>query len=187
MFTSRAEYRLLLRQDNADLRLSKLGHEVGLLSARNFAVFERKREAIGKELLRLASTRVGAETLEQLLRRPEVTYATLPSRDDSLSAEVVQQVEIAVKYAGYIDRQELDVQKLKTLEAKEIPPTFDYEGVIGLRHEARQKLGKIRPATIAQAGRISGISPADVGLLLVYLRRGTPPPEVAEVATGAPE
>jgi tRNA uridine 5-carboxymethylaminomethyl modification enzyme len=187
MFTSRAEYRLLLRQDNADLRLSELGHEVGLLPGRNYVAFEAKREAIGREILRLATTRVGTETLEQLLRRPEVTYASLPSRDESLSAEVVQQVEIAVKYAGYIDRQELDVQKLKTLEAKEIPLTFDYEQVTGLRHEARQKLGKIRPATIAQAGRISGISPADVGLLLVHLKRGVPPVEVVETGSCAPE
>jgi tRNA uridine 5-carboxymethylaminomethyl modification enzyme len=109
--------------------------------------------------------------LLKILSRPEITYATLPGKDATLSEEVVQQVEIAVKYAGYIDRQELEVQKFKHLEDKGIPITFDFSTVPSLRHEARQKLTKIRPATIGQAARISGVSPADISILLVSLKR----------------
>lgn len=175
MFTSRAEYRLLLRQDNADLRLSELGHEVGILPERNYQKFVTKRNAIDKELQRLEQTRVGADLLIQILRRPESSYADLPSKDSTLSDEVIQQVEIGVKYAGYIDRQEIDVARFKTLEDKQIPASFDYDTVHSLRTEARQKLNKIRPATIGQASRISGVSPSDIGVLMVWLKRGSSP------------
>jgi tRNA uridine 5-carboxymethylaminomethyl modification enzyme len=172
MFTSRAEYRLLLRQDNADLRLSDLGHEIGLLPDRNHRQFTAKKLAIQEELSRLASTRSGPDTLSQLLRRPDVRYADLPGRREDLPAEVAEQVEIAVKYEGYIDRQEIEIARFKQLEDKQIPQTFDYNAVHSLRTEARQKLGKIRPATLGQASRISGVSPSDIGILMVWLKRG---------------
>ena len=171
MFTSRAEYRLLLRQDNADLRLSQIGHEIGLLPDRNYQQFQRKREAINNELIRLQSTFNNSGLLAKILSRPENTYQDLPDKDETLSAEVTQQVEIAVKYAGYIERQELEVKKFKNLEDKAIPATFDFSTVLSLRIEARQKFGKIRPATIGQAARISGVSPADISILLVSLKR----------------
>jgi len=171
MFTSRAEYRLLLRQDNADLRLSHLGHEIGLLPDRNHRQFLAKEAAIKSELSRLSSTHTDNGSLLKILSRPEITYAYLPGKNATLSEEVVLQVEIAVKYAGYIDRQELEVQKFKQLEDKGIPLTFDFSTVPSLRHEARQKLTKIRPATIGQAARISGVSPADISILLVSLKR----------------
>ncbi|MDX1951759.1 MAG: tRNA uridine-5-carboxymethylaminomethyl(34) synthesis enzyme MnmG [Verrucomicrobiota bacterium] len=172
MFTSRAEYRLLLRQDNADLRLSEIGHGIGLLPARNFKQFEEKRTAIDQELMRLRTVRDGPTTLEQLLKRPELSYKDLPKQDASLSEEVRQQVEILVKYAGYIHRQEDDVEKSKSLESKQIPSWLDFEKVPSLRKEARIKLGKMKPATIGQAARISGVSPADISLLLVAMKRG---------------
>lgn len=171
MFTSRAEYRLTLRQDNADIRLSPLGREIGLLPESHITAFLRKREAIEKELERLKTRHIGSESLDQILRRPEISYENLPDRNERLTAEITQQVEIIIKYEGYINRQAVDVERFKTLEEKEIPPHFDYDLVPSLRLEARQKLAKIRPVTIGQAARISGVSPADVSLLLVWLKR----------------
>jgi tRNA uridine 5-carboxymethylaminomethyl modification enzyme len=171
MFTSRAEYRLLLRQDNADARLSKLGYEIGLLSKRHYLQFKVKQDAIEAEVLRLHQTRHGAQTLAQLLRQPGITYKHISYNECLLSDELIRQVEIAIKYAGYIVRQEDEVARLKSLEDKRIPEGFDYSRVPSLRLEARQKLMKIRPATLGQASRISGVSPADIGILMVWLRR----------------
>src|SRR5271170_6707461 len=171
MFTSRAEYRLLLRQDNADMRLSEIGHEIGLLPERHFKKFCAKKEAINYELIRLNKTSYENNFLVKILSRPEITYKNLPNQNEALSQDVIQQVEIAVKYAGYIDRQELEVQKFKKFEGKLIPDTFDFSTVPSLRLEARQKFAKIRPTTIGQAARISGVSPADISILMVWLKR----------------
>lgn len=173
MFTSRAEYRLLLRQDNADLRLCEIGHEIDLLPEHNYKRFRTKQQAIADELERLNVTHCGSTSLSKMLSRPEVAYKDLPSKNEALSDEAIQQVEIAVKYAGYIDRQELEVEKFKSMENKCIPDTFDFSTVPGLRHEALQKLARIRPATVGQAARISGVSPADIGILLVWLKRNS--------------
>jgi tRNA uridine 5-carboxymethylaminomethyl modification enzyme len=171
MFTSRAEYRLLLRQDNADLRLSQIGHEIGLLPDRHFKTFQAKEEAIHSEINRLTKTFHQFDSLAKILSRPEMNYGGLPDRNPNLSDEVIQQVEIAIKYAGYIERQELEVEKFRSLEEKAIPANFDFTTVPSLRLEARQKLSKIRPATIGQAARISGVSPADISILMVSLKR----------------
>jgi tRNA uridine 5-carboxymethylaminomethyl modification enzyme len=172
MFTSRAEYRLVLRQDNADLRLSEIGYQVGLLPERHHRALLSKRQSIASELDRLAKTRVGNETLAQLLRRPEIQYCDLPKADMGLPADVIRQVEIELKYEGYIERQEDEIEKFKTLEEKRIPPDFDFASVPSLRNEARQKLGKIQPSTLGQAARISGVSPSDIAILAVWLKRG---------------
>lgn len=171
MFTSRAEYRLLLRQDNADLRLSGIGHEIGLLGDGLYQSFVLRRDAIAAEIARLKRTRDGTQTLEQILRRPEVSYADLPLRDVALPEEVVRQVEIAIKYEGYIAREVAEVERFRGLEDRAIPADFDFASIPNLRIEARQKLMKIRPATVGQAGRISGVSPSDVGILMVWLKR----------------
>ena len=171
MFTSRAEYRLLLRQDNADLRLSEIGHDIGLLPDRNYGQVRAREKAINNEINRLYKTYYKTNTLAKLLSRPEMAYKDLPNRNETLPGEVIQQVEITVKYAGYIERQEFEVEKFKTLEDKIIPGDFDFATVPSLRLEARQKLCKIRPGTIGQAARISGVSPADISILMVCLKR----------------
>jgi tRNA uridine 5-carboxymethylaminomethyl modification enzyme len=172
MFTSRAEYRLLLRQDNADLRLCDHAHEMGLIVGDRYLQFENKRRQIQDEIIRLGKTRDGMTALSQLLKRPEIHYSDLQGRDESLPSTVIQQVEIAIKYEGYISRQELEVEKFKKLEEKQIPQWIDYSTIPSLRNEARQKLAEIRPTTIGQASRISGIAPSDVSLLMVQMKRG---------------
>jgi tRNA uridine 5-carboxymethylaminomethyl modification enzyme len=193
MMTSRAEYRLLLRQDNADLRLSPIGYEVGLLPRERYEAVEQKRKAIEDELMRLKETWLspseevnkelqarGLDFLNdgvnalQLLRRPEVTYEllqTLIPSDLALASEIIEQVTIEAKYAGYIEKQRREVERMKRLEERPIPPDFDYEIAVGLSNEAREKLHRFRPATVGQATRISGVNPADISVLLVYLER----------------
>jgi tRNA uridine 5-carboxymethylaminomethyl modification enzyme len=136
-----------------------------------YAVFVEKQRLISTELERLENTRVGTDTLVQLLRRPQIRYDDLPGDKPNLPEEVTKQVEIAVKYEGYIARQEAEIAKFKHFEEKQIPPGFDYSAVPSLRLEARQKFSKIRPATLGQASRISGVSPADLSILMVWLKR----------------
>ena len=193
MMTSRAEYRLLLRQDNADLRLSKYGYRVGLISKERYDWVEKKEQLIADEIKRLDSVHVGAnskvqELLEQygsvplntgtslseLIRRPELCYEMLAPIDPDrveLPAEVIEQININIKYDGYIKRQIKQVEHFKKLEKKRIPEDFDYDDVGSLRLEARQKLKLYKPISIGQASRISGVSPADISVLLVYMEQ----------------
>jgi len=172
MFTSRAEYRLLLRQDNADLRLTEIGNDIGTVKNRNYTSFGIKKQSINREIERLKKTFDGAVSLEQLLKRNEMSYERLPQARHDLPAMVKQQVEIIVKYSGYIDRQEGEVARFRQMEDKQIPDWLEYENISGLRNESRQKLADHRPATLGQASRISGISPSDVSLIMVQMKRG---------------
>ncbi len=191
MMTSRAEYRLLLRQDNADLRLSAIGHEVGLIDDDRYNYVVEKERLINEEIERLESISVGASkevqeilkkcgsaplgtavTLAELIRRPELNYELIaeldPERKD-LPADVIEQVNINIKYEGYIKRQKKQVESFKKIESKKLPLDIDYNTISGLRLEAQQKLNLFKPASIGQASRISGVTPADVSVLLIYL------------------
>jgi len=179
MFTSRAEYRLLLRHDNADLRLMEKGHEIGLLDRKVYENFLEKKRLINEELQRLKKTRIKldggiSESLEQLLKRPEITYGFIDERslsDKPLNDDMKRQVEIQVKYEGYIVRQIEAAERLKKIEKKTIPGDFDYAAVNGLSREVLSKLQEIRPANLGQASRIPGITPAAISLLLVAIEK----------------
>ncbi len=193
MMTSRAEYRLLLRQDNADLRLSKIGYEIGLISEERYNYVCEKEKLIDEEIERLENYKIGAAkenqdileslgssslktatTLAELIRRPELSYdkiAPLDKERPDLSDDVTEQVNINIKYKGYIERQKKQVKNFKKIEGKKIPENFDYTKVNSLRKEAVQKLKFYRPINIGQASRISGVSPADISVLLIYMEQ----------------
>lgn len=193
MMTSRAEYRLLLRQDNADLRLTKIGYEIGLISKERYDWVCRKEQMIEDEIRRVNGVRLGATseiqeflasfesiplntgtTLAELIRRPELDYEKLGRIDENrpdLPREVQEQVNILIKYEGYIDRQIKQVEKFERMEKKKLPVPYDYKEILGLRLEAQQKLNEFQPLNIGQASRISGVTPADVSVLLVYLEQ----------------
>ena len=174
MMTSRTEYRLLHRQDNADRRLCPIGHAIGLVSDERMAAVEEKYAAVDREIKRLTHTGTAEGRLVDLLRRPENTYESLANLDPGrpeLSTEVTEAVEISVKYQGYIDRQLRQVAEQRKMEDRPLPPDLDYLSLEGLRLEARQKLDQIRPLNLGQASRISGVSPADIAVLMVALEK----------------
>ncbi|MFZ0565704.1 MAG: tRNA uridine-5-carboxymethylaminomethyl(34) synthesis enzyme MnmG [Chlamydiales bacterium] len=174
MFTSRAEYRLLLRQDNADLRLRSYGYQLGLINHSRYQKLAKKKEIVEKEMDRLKKAYQHKGSLAQLLCRPENSYASLlqdfPEDLIDHGPEINFQIEFNLKYAGYLERQERDIKRLSQVENKPIPPDIDYEKLLGLRQEAKEKLARFRPQTIGQATRLSGVSPADIQVLIVNLR-----------------
>lgn len=191
IMTSRSEYRLVLRQDNADARLTPIGHRVGLISDERYTGFLEKQKRVSEEICRLETTFVSPEKLKklleeknsspvasgvslaELLRRPELDYEALSAVDTDrkpLPGSVCEQVKISIKYEGYIKRQLQQIEQFRKLEQKKLPEDFDYEKIAGLRLEARQKLNQVKPLSVGQAGRISGVNPADVSVLLVYFR-----------------
>jgi tRNA uridine 5-carboxymethylaminomethyl modification enzyme len=194
LLTSRAEYRLLLRHDNADLRLTEIGHKIGLIRDDRYEKFLAKKDAVEVEKKRLTSTilkptqevqelirGIGGSELKDgiravdLLKRPEMTYdhiEILTKSDAPLDNDIKEQVEIQIKYEGYIEKSLQQVDRLKKMENKKVPENIDYDAITGLATEARQKLKKVKPLSIAQASRISGVNPADISILLVYLEQG---------------
>ncbi len=194
LLTSRAEYRLILRHDNADMRLSEIGHDIGLLSDERYQAFINKQAAVEVEIARLKGIRLKPTAELQaflaeknstqlrdgflfadLLKRPELDYDSLypfAPLEEPLSSDVTRQVEIQIKYDGYINKAYSKVEKLKRLEEKRIPENIDYDSINGIANEAKEKMKKIQPETIAQASRISGVNPADISVLMVHVQSG---------------
>ncbi|WP_373795127.1 FAD-dependent oxidoreductase, partial [Jeotgalibaca porci] len=194
LLTSRAEYRLILRHDNADMRLSEIGHDIGLLSDERYQAFINKQAAVEAEIARLKGIRLKPTAELQaflaeknstqlrdgflfadLLKRPELDYDSLypfAPLEEPLSSDVTRQVEIQIKYDGYINKAYSKVEKLKRLEEKRIPENIDYDSINGIANEAKEKMKKIQPETIAQASRISGVNPADISVLMVHVQSG---------------
>jgi tRNA uridine 5-carboxymethylaminomethyl modification enzyme len=194
LLTSRAEYRLLLRHDNADLRLTEIGHSIGLIPEERYQRFLAKKDAVEAEKERLSTFRIKPSTEVQelirsiggselkdgilavdLLKRPEVTYEhieKLTPSDVELDQDIKEQVEIQVKYEGYIEKSLQQVERLKKMENKKIPENIDYDSISGIANEAKQNLKQIKPLSLAQASRISGVNPADISILLIYLEQG---------------
>jgi tRNA uridine 5-carboxymethylaminomethyl modification enzyme len=195
LLTSRAEFRLILRHDNADLRLTEKGYELGLISEERYSRFKAKQEAIEQEKQRISALvvkpsdqvnqlleRLGSRPMTEalkataVLKRPEMSYdhflKIIPRPDVELDEEVYEQVEIQVKYEGYIEKQWQQIERLKKMERKRIPEDLDYDAIQGIATEARQKLKQVRPLSVGQASRVSGVNPADISILLVYLEQG---------------
>jgi tRNA uridine 5-carboxymethylaminomethyl modification enzyme len=172
MFTSRAEYRLLLRHDNADRRLTPLGRRVGLVDDAAWARLQQKEEGIGRLHQFLRENKHDGDTLETWLRRTETTWEQIVGWHHEaarFAPDAIEQVLLEAKYAGYVGRQAAQVERFRRLESRAIPPHFDYDAVPQLRAEAKEKLSRVRPASLGQAGRISGICPADLAVLMIYL------------------
>ena len=182
MFTSRAEHRLSLRHDNADLRLTEIGVEVGLATPARFGKLREKQSALAETRQLLEATKQDNQSWAHLLKRPDVTWADLPSPFQSINAEIASQLETEIKYAGYLKREEAHIERGRADEDRTIPDWLDFDSVPGLKAEARVKLKKIQPRTFGQAARISGINPTDVALLQVHTKRG----KTASVAQSNP-
>jgi tRNA uridine 5-carboxymethylaminomethyl modification enzyme len=174
MFTSRAEYRLVLRHDNADRRLMKYGHRYGLINKEQLNELLEREKSISETIEYLECSKRGEDSLLKLLKRPNMCFEDLLEIDNDLrkrniSVSVQEQVEIEAKYEGYISRQKQQIEKFKKMEKFSLPPHFHYDSIPGLRKEAQQKLDRFRPVSLGQASRISGVSPADISILMVYL------------------
>ena len=172
MFTSRAEHRLLLRQDNATWRMRDHAQRIGILPTSYFADIDGVKSTVDEEIKRLHKTFLEGNTLAQWLKRPTMTYPNLQGARTDLSPEALEQVEVNVKYEGYIEREARHIAQAAKSEDQIIPASLDYDGITALRYEAREKLKKVLPANLGQAARISGVNPADISILAVWIGRG---------------